>query len=65
MLVSPAVVDRWFSAEAGRDRRSYAQHLLGRITAEELALVKALFQRQVAGQAVSWRTSIAFLTAQI
>jgi putative ATPase len=65
MLVSPAVVDRWFSAEAGRDRPSYAQHLLRQIAAEELALMKALFLRQVAGQAVTWQTSIAFLTAQI
>jgi hypothetical protein len=65
MLVSSAVVDRWFSAEAGRDRPSYAQHLLRQIAAEELALMKALFLRQVAGQAVTWQTSIAFLTAQI
>jgi len=65
MLVSPAVVDRWFSTEAGRDRPSYGQHLLRRITADELALMKALFLRQIAGQAVTWRTSIAYLTAQI
>jgi putative ATPase len=65
MLVSPAVVDRWFSIEAGRDRPSYAQHLLRRITVDELALLKALFQRQISGQTVSWRTSIAFVIAQI
>jgi putative ATPase len=64
-LVSPEVVDRWFSTEVGRGRPSYAQHLLRRIAAEELALVKALFQRQIAGQAVSWRTSIAFVIAHI
>jgi putative ATPase len=64
LLVSPAVLDRWFAPDAERDRPSYAQHLLRGITPQELAAVKAEFQRQLAGQTVPWRTETAFLTAQ-
>jgi putative ATPase len=65
MLVSPATLDRWFAVAAERDRPSYAQHLLRRLTAGELAQVRALFQRQLAGQAVAWQTRIAFVVGQI
>ncbi len=61
MLVSPATLDRWFALDADRDRPSYARHLLSRITRDELAEVRALFQRQLASQAVPWRTCIAFV----
>jgi putative ATPase len=59
VLISPAAVERWFSEEQDRERPSYAQHLLGRVTVEELAEVRALFQRQLAGQEAAWRTRIA------
>jgi putative ATPase len=68
MLVSPATLDRWFAVDARRadlDRPSYAQHLLRRITAGELAEVRALFQRQLAGQAVAWQTRVAFIVGRI
>ena len=64
MLVSPATLARWFAVDAERDRPSYAQHLLRRITADELAEVQALFQRQLANQTVAWRTRIAFVVGQ-
>jgi putative ATPase len=64
LLVSPAVLDHWFALDAERDRPSYAQHLLREITPEELVVVRAEFQRQLAGQAVPWRTETAFFTAQ-
>jgi putative ATPase len=65
MLVSPATLDRWFAVDAARDRPSYAQHLLRCLTAGELAQVRALFQRQLAGQTVAWQTRIAFIVGQI
>ena len=61
-LISPAVIEGWFAEDPDRERPSYAQHLLDRITAEELAEVRALFQRQLAGQSVAWRTRTAFIT---
>jgi putative ATPase len=65
MLISPATVERWFEMDPEQDRPSYAQHLLRQITANELVEVAALFQRQLAGQAVAWRTCIAFVSGQI
>jgi putative ATPase len=67
MIISPATLDRWFETEArgaNQHRPSYAQHLLHRITADELAEVKSLFQRQLAGQVTSWRTHVVFVVAQ-
>jgi putative ATPase len=60
-LINPAAIEGWFAEDPDRERPSYAQHLLGRITAEELAEVQVLFQRQLAGQSVPWRTQIAFI----
>jgi putative ATPase len=64
MLVSPATLDRWFAVGVDRDRPSYAQHLLRRLTADELAEVRALFQRQLTGQMVPWRTRTVFIVGQ-
>jgi putative ATPase len=61
MLISPATLDRWFEVGTERDRPSYAEHLLHRLTMDELAEVQALFQHQLAGQTVPWRTRIVFL----
>jgi hypothetical protein len=65
MLITPATVERWFAMAPDQDRPSYAQHLLCRITADELVEVAALFQRQLGGQAVVWQTCIAFVSGQI
>ena len=64
MLVSTATFDRWFALDPDRERPSYGQHLLGWITMDELAEVKAVFQYQLAGQTVSWRTQIGFGVGQ-
>jgi putative ATPase len=64
MFVGQANLDRWFDTEAQRDRLSYASHLLRRITADELAQVEALFCAQLAGQVVTWRTPVAFVTGR-
>jgi putative ATPase len=61
MLISPATLDRWFEVGVERGRPSYAEHLLRRITMDGLAEVQALFQRQLAGQTVPWRTRLVFL----
>ncbi len=68
MLVSPVTLDHWFAVDArraDRDRPSYAQYLLRWLAADELAEVKILFQRQLAGQTVPWQTRIAFVVGQI
>jgi len=66
-LIAPAALDRWFTTgpAAGTEQRpSYAQHLLRRLSEEELTEVRALFYRQLAGQTVPWRTHQAYLVAR-
>jgi len=64
MLVSQATLLRWFSTDVDEGRPSYAQHLLRQLTGDELAEVRALFQRQLAGQTIPWRTYLAFVVAR-
>jgi putative ATPase len=64
VLVSPATLDRWFSLDDDRARPSYAQHLLRRLTMDELTEVQALFRRQLAAQTVPWRTRVVFVRGQ-
>ncbi|NIV37239.1 MAG: hypothetical protein GWN58_49790, partial [Anaerolineae bacterium] len=61
VLVSPDTIGNWFAMEEYRERPSYAQHLLRTMAAEELAQVRALYERQLGGQTVRWRTRIAFV----
>jgi putative ATPase len=63
-LVSPETVARWFAPDTDSERPTYAQHLLQRISPKELAAVQALFERQLAGQAVPWRTHLLLLSGQ-
>ena len=64
VLVSPETIGHWFATEEYRERPSYAQHLLRNMTAEELAQVRALYEQQLAGQTVRWRTRVAFVVGQ-
>jgi putative ATPase len=64
-LVSPATLDRWFALDTEGERPSYAQHLLRRLTVDQLAEVGALFRRQLGGQTVPWRTRMVFVSGQL
>jgi putative ATPase len=64
VLVSSSTLDQWFVTEADRERLSYAQHLLRKITAAELAQVRALYQRELTGQTIGWRTRIVFVVGK-
>ncbi|MFN2241110.1 MAG: AAA family ATPase, partial [Anaerolineae bacterium] len=64
VLVGPGTIDQWFATESDRKRPSYAQHLLQEIAPEELAQVRTLYERELAGQTVRWRTRIAVVVGQ-
>ena len=64
-LISPATLAHWFSTEADRDRSTYAQRLLQRITEDELGQVRALLESQLARQTVLWRTRVAFVSGSL
>jgi len=59
-LIGPAAIERWFSPAQEGKRLSYAQQLLRRVTPDELTDIQALFQRQLAGKTVPWRSRLAF-----
>jgi len=62
MLITPALLDRWFDREAQRDRRTYAQHLLQSLSEEDVAQVQGLVERTLRNQAVAWQTTTAYVT---
>jgi len=63
MLVSPATIAHWFRIEAEGGRPSYGQRLLEHIDLAELERLQALFQRQLGGEIVIWRSQILFVQA--
>ena len=64
-FINPDILNRWFSTEADRDRSTYAQRLLQRITEDELGQVRGLFEGQLARQTVLWQTRIAFVSGSL
>jgi putative ATPase len=65
MFVNRATLDGWFAGEVRQERPSYAQHLLTRITPDEVAEVRDLMWRQLEGHAVPWQSRIAFLSGRL
>ncbi len=63
-LITADTLQRWFSQEDGRARPSYGQYLRRCISEEELVQIRALYERQLTGQTVRWRTRIAFLSGR-
>jgi putative ATPase len=63
MLITPALVARWFATDRDSPRLTYAQHLLRQIAPQELAQFQDLLSGQLLHQAVSWQSSVAFLLA--
>ncbi len=63
LQVAPALFNRWF-AEAGESARpTYRQWLARVLPAEEIETVRALYERQLAGRAIPWRATSAYITA--
>jgi putative ATPase len=65
MLVSKATLDRWFAIETEAEHPSYGQHLLRRLSSDELHQVQALFQAQLTNQTIPWRTRLAFVVGRV
>jgi len=65
MFVNLATLDGWFAREGRPARPSYAEHLLTRVTSEELSEVRELLRRQLDGHAVPWQSRIAFASASL
>jgi putative ATPase len=61
--VGPDQLARWFGAGSGRQRPGYAQRLSRYLSADEIARVQALFERQLRDRVVNWATQTAYLLA--
>jgi putative ATPase len=61
--ISPDHLARWFANARDGERLSYAQHLGRDLSAEELAQVRALFERQLRNQTVTWASRIVYVSA--
>jgi putative ATPase len=61
MRLGAGHLERWFNPEAEGERPTYAQHLLKRLSAEELAEVRALFEQQLINQLVGWQIRLGFV----
>ena len=64
MLITPALIERWFAMEESGERPTYAQHLLGHLSREEIEHYRALVVRDLRGQAVPWRSVTAYLVGR-
>jgi putative ATPase len=61
--VTPALLARWFEP-AVTDRSSYGQRLAARLSEAQLSQVRDLFERALLGQAVTWASAVAYVTAR-
>ncbi len=61
--ISAEHLARWFGASPEGQRPSYAQRLRQSLSADELAQVQALFERQLRDQSVTWASQVVYLSA--
>jgi len=60
--ISPEQIQRWFTLTEAGARPTWSQHLLrGGLSHEEVAQVRALFERQLSGQVVAWATTVVYV----
>lgn len=63
LQVSAAVIERWFAPSMG-DRPSYGERLGTQLSAEEIAQVHKLFERQLLGQSVAWGGRLVYVVGE-
>ena len=64
LYVSPDLLNRWFSANATDPKRpAYVEYLSCYLSAPEISLIRAFFERSLLNRTVDWSTTVAFLKA--
>ena len=62
LLITAGQIERWFApTDQGPSR--YGEALQARLTSAEIAQIEELLRRQVAGQVLPWRRTVAFVRA--
>ena len=64
MLITSALLERWFTTSAEGARPTYAQHLLLYLQADEVDRFQAIVVRGLLNQTVTWRSTTAFVVAR-
>jgi putative ATPase len=59
--ITPALLARWFAESEDGGRPSYLQRLAQQLDGDALAFVRALIERQLLGQTVSWGSAAAYV----
>jgi putative ATPase len=59
--ITPALLARWFAENEDGGRPSYLQRLAQQLDGDALAFVRALIERQLLGQTVSWGSVVAYV----
>ena len=61
MLITPTLLDRWFSQDrVARSRPSYRSHLEKMLEVEEIDLVREVFTKHLCDRTVSWSGTVAY-----
>jgi putative ATPase len=63
-IISPNMLDRWFSPAQADGRPSYADHLARHLAPPEIDTIATLFRAQLSGRTVPWRSRVAFIHAR-
>jgi putative ATPase len=62
MLITPALVERWFApTHNSLTRPTYRQHLERMLTGDEVNLVQQIFSKYLNNQTVTWSSTVAYL----
>jgi putative ATPase len=61
--VTSTLLARWFNPAPPGERPSYAQRLAALLSPNEIVSVRGLYERQLLGRAVPWRTVTAYVVA--
>ena len=62
--ISGELLAHWFGTGRPGRRASYAERLLARLTPDEVAAVRELYQAQLWGRTVSWTSTVAYAVAR-
>ncbi len=61
ILITPALVERWFAPTQTASRPTYRQHLEKSLTDDEVDLVQQVFSKYLCNQTVNWSSTVAYL----
>ncbi len=64
MLITPALLERWFALASEGARPTYARHLLRHLTPPELEQWRSALERLCLNKTVTWHSQTAFLVAR-